>query len=189
MVEGRYDAHAVRQAVNAPVLETSGFHIFRDTELRTLLRRLGAERGVIVLTDSDGAGFLIRSHIKGLLPPEQLKHAYIPDIRGKERRKSAASKEGLLGVEGMDADTIRQALVRAGASVTDADMSEPLEPVTKADFYEWGLTGTPDASARRERLLAALGFPRRMSVNALLCAINALYSREEASKAVENALR
>jgi ribonuclease M5 len=180
LVEGRYDAHAVRGAVDAAVLETNGFGVFRDAELRALLKRLAAERGVIVLTDSDAAGQLIRGHLRGILPAEQVKHAYVPEIPGKERRKTAASKAGLLGVEGMDAQTLRDALLHAGATVGDGPPGQAgTDPITKADLYEWGLSGTADAASRREALLRTLNLPSRMSANALLYALNGLYRREE----------
>jgi ribonuclease M5 len=166
--------------VDAAVLETNGFGVFRDAELRALLKRLAAERGVIVLTDSDAAGQLIRGHLRGILPVEQVKHAYVPEIPGKERRKTAASKAGLLGVEGMDADTLRAALVRAGATVGDNPPGQAgAEPITKADLYEWGLSGRADAASRREALLRKLNLPSRMSANALLYALNGLYRRAE----------
>ena len=185
LVEGRYDAHAVRNAVSCTVLETGGFGIFRDEELKTLLRRLAEERGLIVLTDSDGAGFVIRNHLRGILPANQVKHAYIPEIPGKERRKHTPGREGLLGVEGMDAETLRRVILQAA---TPAEQETPGEPVTKCDFYEWGLSGTPEAAARRGIVLRALGFPARMSANALLAALAALYDRDAAAQIVRNAL-
>ena len=187
LVEGRYDAHAVRAAVEATVLETGGFGVFRDAELRVLLRRLARERGLIILTDSDGAGFVIRNHLKGVLPGENVKHAYIPSVAGRERRKRVPGREGLLGVEGMAPDVIRDALFRAGATV-EADEKTFRQNLTKADFYAWGLSGLPDAAARRERVLRALGFPLRMSANALLAALSSLYDRDGAEAAVKTAL-
>lgn len=191
LVEGRYDAHAVREAAECVVLETGGFGVFRNDELRVLLRRLAEERGLIIFTDPDGAGFVIRSHLKGMLPEGKVKHAYIPETPGKERRKRVPGKEGLLGVEGMDAETIRKALLRAGAAICepedsacdDADaVRQALRrtPLEKADFYEWGLSGTPDSHKRREAVLRFLGFPVKMSPNAMLFALSALYSYDEA---------
>lgn len=180
VVEGRYDKNALSQVVDAVILETAGFGVFKDQERLALLRRLAQQRGIIVLTDSDGAGFVIRNFLKGAIPPEQVKHAYIPDIRGKERRKRAPGKEGKLGVEGMELSVLRQALERAGATIEDGGAPSPQrEPLTKGDFYELGLTGRPDSAARRQALQKRLGLPERLSANGLLQALNALYGREE----------
>ena len=181
VVEGRYDKNTLSQVVDAVIITVNGFSVFKDKEKVALLRRLGAERGLIVLTDSDGAGFVIRNHLRGILPKEQVKHAYIPDIYGKERRKRTAGKEGKLGVEGMSPEILIRALEQAGATFEDetsADLSNR-QPVTKADFFELGLSGGADASARRKVLLKRLEFPERMTANALLEAVNVLYTREE----------
>lgn len=179
VVEGRYDKNALRQAVDATVVETKGFGVFNDRERLALLRRLAAERGLILLTDSDGAGFVIRNFLKGTIPRSQLKQAYIPDVPGKERRKTAPGKEGKLGVEGMPPAVLLEALERAGATFMDGAGPAEREPVTKADFYELGLTGGPDSGARRAGLLKKLGLPERMTTNALLEAVNILYTRDE----------
>ena len=178
MVEGRYDKNALSQVVDATILETKGFGIFKDKAMATFLRRLAAERGLILLTDSDGAGFVIRSHLRGILPPEQVKHAYIPDIHGKERRKRQPGKEGKLGVEGMPPAVLLQALERAGATFEDAEaISRSGPPITKADLMACGLAG-PGSVARREALLKQLDLPERLTPNGLLEALNLLYSRE-----------
>ena len=180
VVEGRYDKNALKQAVDAVVVETGGFGVFRDRERLALLRRLAAERGLILLTDSDGAGFVIRNFLKGAIPKSRLKQAYIPDVYGKERRKAAPGKEGKLGVEGMPPQVLLEALERAGAVFEDGGASEEeRRPVTKADFYQLGLTGGPDSGAKRAALLKKLGLPERMTANALLEAVNLLYGREE----------
>ncbi len=182
VVEGRYDKNTVSQAVEAVILETGGFGVFSDGEKLALLRRLAEKRGVIILTDSDGAGFVIRSYLKGALPMGNVKQAYIPDIPGKERRKRTASREGKLGVEGMSPEVILQSLRRAGATFEgeNPELPEPERPpITKADLYEWGLTGTQDASERRRTLLRRLKLPEKLSANALLDVLNALYGREE----------
>jgi ribonuclease M5 len=176
VVEGRYDKNALRQTVDATVLETKGFGVFKDRERLALLRRL--ERGLILLTDSDGAGFVIRNFLKGAIPKSQLKQAYIPDVPGKERRKDAPGREGKLGVEGMPPAALLEALERAGATFEDGGSPAEREPVTKADFYELGLTGGPDSGAKRAALLKKLGLPERMTANALLEAVNILYARE-----------
>lgn len=180
VVEGKHDVVRVRSAVDAVVVATDGFRLFKDTEKMALLRRLAATRGLIILTDSDSAGGVIRNHLLGSIPVEQLRQAYIPPIPGKERRKAAPSKEGLLGVEGMDAATVVTALERAGATFEGEDMP-PWESLglTKADLMEWGLTGAPDAATRRQRLLAALGLPEYLSAARLLEVLNTTVTAEE----------
>ncbi len=179
VVEGRYDKNALRQVVDATVVETRGFGVFNDKERLALLRRLASQRGLILLTDSDGAGFVIRNFLKGAIPKSQLKQAYIPDIYGKERRKAAPGREGKLGVEGMPPQILLQALERAGATFEDGDTSGERPPITKADFYELGLTGHPESGARRARLLARLGLPERMTCSAMLEAVNIVSSLDE----------
>ena len=179
VVEGRYDKNALRQVVDATVVETRGFGVFNDKERLALLRRLASQRGLILLTDSDGAGFVIRNFLKGAIPKSQLKQAYIPDIYGKERRKAAPGREGKLGVEGMPPQILLQALERAGATFEDGDTSGERPPITKADFYELGLTGHPESGARRARLLARLALPERMTCSAMLEAVNIVSSLEE----------
>ncbi|WP_295617770.1 DUF4093 domain-containing protein [uncultured Intestinimonas sp.] len=181
VVEGRYDKNALSQVVDTVILETSGFGIFKNDELMALLRRLTETRGIVVLTDSDGAGFLIRSRIRSCLPKAGVKHAYIPDIQGKERRKRAPGKEGLLGVEGMSPQVLLEALRRAGATFLGegtAAAAQERPPITKADLFALGLSGGADASARRAALLQRLDLPAHMSANALLPVLNALYDRE-----------
>lgn len=180
IVEGRYDKNTVSQAVDAVIIETNGFGIFSNKEKETLIRKLADKRGIIVFTDSDGAGFVIRNHLKGMLPKGTVKHAYIPDIYGKEKRKSSPSKEGKLGVEGMDKNIIVNALIRAGATFEDEHATAVnSEPITKADFYELGLSGKPGSEEMRRATAKKLSLPERISANALLDVVNALYSREE----------
>ena len=183
VVEGRYDKNTLSQIVDAPILETSGFGIFKDKQQMSLLRRVAQTRGLIVFTDSDGAGFVIRNHIKSAVPGKYLKHAYIPDIYGKERRKAAPGKEGKLGVEGMDPQTIIDALRRAGATL-EGEAAEPRNQITKQDLMALGLSGGADASAKRLLLLKRLGLPEHMSANAMLQALNLLYSLEELNELV-----
>lgn len=186
VVEGRYDKNTLSQLVDTVILETAGFGIFRDREKLRLLRRIAEKRGLIVLTDSDGAGFVIRNHLKGALPKEQVKHAYIPDCYGKEKRKRQPGKEGKLGVEGMRPEVLEAALLTAGATVlTEADKKSAPAPLTKADLYVCGLSGTPDSKTRRAALLHALNLPEHLSPNALLPVLSALYDRESLLKAVE----
>ena len=179
VVEGRYDKNALKQAVDAVVVETGGFGVFRDRERLALLRRLAAERGLILLTDSDGAGFVIRNFLKGAIPRDRLKQAYIPDVYGKERRKAAPGREGKLGVEGMSPQVLLQALERAGATFEDAPAGgREAEAVTKGDFYRLGLTGGPDSGAKRAARVGRLGLPERVSAHARQEAVNLLYTRE-----------
>ena len=184
VVEGRYDKNTLSQIVDAPILETSGFGIFKDKQQMALLRRVAETRGLIVFTDSDGAGFVIRNHIKSAIPSRYLKHAYIPDIYGKERRKAAPGKEGKLGVEGMKQEVIVDALRRAGATL-EGESAAPGNQITKQDLMELGLSGGADASAKRLALLKKLGFPEHMSANAMLQALNLLYSLDELNELVK----
>ena len=156
-----------------------------------LLRRMARERGLIVLTDSDGAGFLIRSKLSACIPPEQIKHAYIPDVYGKERRKAKPSREGKLGVEGLPLPVLREALLRAGAHIAGEEQESPSGkegPVTKGDFYDLALSGAPDSGERRRALQKKLGLPERLSANGLLQAVNALYGREEFTRLARKTL-
>ena len=178
LVEGRYDKNTLSQIVDAPILETGGFGIFKDKQQMSLLRKVAEIRGLIVFTDSDGAGFVIRNHVKSAIPGKFLKHAYIPDIYGKERRKDKAGKEGKLGVEGMKPEIILEALRRAGATIEGEDVPAP-QAITRQDLMELGLSGGADASAKRLALLKKLGLPEHMSANAMLQALNLLYSPDE----------
>lgn len=179
VVEGRYDKNTLSQIVDAVIIETSGFGIFNNKEKQRLLTRLAQARGLIVLTDSDGAGFVIRNFIKGCVDPALVKHAYIPEIYGKERRKTQGSKEGTLGVEGMRPQVLLEALRRAGASFEGESGAEPAEPITKADMFKMGLSGGVGSRARREALITKLQLPRKLSSDALLDVLNAIMSREE----------
>ena len=187
VVEGRYDKNTLAQLVDTVILETSGFGIFQDRERLALLRRLAQQRGLIVLTDPDGAGFVIRNFLRGSIPPEQVKHAYVPDVPGKERRKRAPGREGKLGVEGMRPEVLEEALRRAGATFLDENAPEGIArpPITKADLFALGLSGGPGAAARRRALLGALELPEHLSPNAMLEVLNALYTRETLASAVE----
>ena len=180
-VEGRYDKNTLSQVVDTLIIETRGFGIFKDPERMALLRRAAEKRGLIVLTDSDGAGFLIRSRIKGAIPERYLRHAYIPDVYGKERRKRRAGKEGKLGVEGMSPQVLEEVLRRAGATFLEEEGPEKGEgTLTKGDLYAAGLTGRPDSARRRQALLRRLSLPEHMSTNALLEVLNTCYTTGEA---------
>lgn len=179
VVEGRYDKNTLSQVVDAVILETSGFGIFKDKEKLALLRRVGEKRGLILLTDSDGAGFVIRNYLKGALPKDQVKQAYIPDCPGKEKRKKHPGKEGKLGVEGMSPAVLEQALRQAGATILDGgDQVPKAPPLTKADLFSWGLSGGPGSKEKRQALLQALDLPAHLSPNAMLPVLSALYDRQ-----------
>ena len=179
VVEGKYDKNTLRQLVDTAVFQTDGFGVMKNKELLAFLRQVAETRGLIILTDSDGAGFVIRNHLKGALPKDQVRHAYIPDIYGKEKRKAAPGKEGKLGVEGMPPEVLMEVLRNAGATFEDGDTVSPKEPITKLDLFELGLNGTPDSKANRLALLKKLNLPEHMSANALLEALNVLYDREQ----------
>ena len=179
VVEGRYDKNILSQIVDAPILETSGFGIMKDRQQLALLRKVAKSRGLIVFTDSDGAGFVIRNFLKGAIASQYLKHAYIPDIAGKEKRKSSPGKEGKLGVEGMTPQVILDALRKAGATVLGEESICTAGNITKQDMMELGLSGGRDSSTLRQRLLKKLDLPEHMSANALLQAVNLLYTLDE----------
>lgn len=185
VVEGRYDKNTLAQIVDAPILETSGFGIFKDKQQLKLLRQVAQKRGLIVMTDSDGAGFVIRNYLKGAIEPCYLKHAYIPDVFGKERRKAAPGKEGKLGVEGMDPTVIIDALRRCGATFeNEAILSK--KNITKQDMAELGLSGGKDSAARRLALQKRLDLPEHMSANALMQALNLLYDLDTLRQITDN---
>ena len=178
VVEGRYDRNTLSQIVDAPILETNGFGIFKDKKQMELLRKVAKLRGLIVFTDSDGAGFVIRNHLKSAIDGRCLKHAYIPDIPGKERRKSAPGREGKLGVEGMSPEIILEALRRAGATI-EGENAPSRNSITKQDLMELGLSGGANSAEKRRKLLQNLDLPEHMSANAMLQALNLLYSLGE----------
>lgn len=185
VVEGRYDKNTLSQIVDAPILETGGFGIFKDKQQLKLLRKVAQMRGLIVFTDADGAGFVIRSHIKSAIPGKYLKHAYIPDIPGKEKRKAAPGKEGKLGVEGMTPDIILQALRNAGATIEGETEKRTAGAITKADLVALGLSGAPGSDEKRRALMKHLDLPEHMSPNALLQALNLLCDLEELERLLE----
>ena len=184
IVEGKYDKIKVSALVDAPILQTDGFRIFKDKEKMALIRAFAQTTGVIILTDSDTAGFQIRNYLKGSIPKGKIYHAYIPDILGKERRKKIPSKEGKLGVEGMQLSILQKALEQAGVT---AQKDVPKGPaITKADFFDDGLSGGQQSVQKRAKLIKALGLPEHLSANALLCVLNTLYGyaryKEEVAK-------
>ena len=178
VVEGRYDKNTLSQIVDATIFETNGFGIFKDKEQMALLRKVAEKHGLIVFTDADGAGFVIRNHIKSAIPGKYLKHAYTPDIFGKERRKSTPGKEGKLGVEGMKKDVILEALRKAGATI-EGENAAVAQSITKQDLMELGLSGGANAAENRKALMNKLNLPEHMSANALLQALNLLCTLDE----------
>ena len=179
VVEGRYDKNTLSQIVDAPILETSGFGIMKDKQQLKLLRRVAQTRGLIIFTDSDGAGFVIRNFLKGAIEPKYLRHAYIPDIPGKEKRKASPGKEGKLGVEGMTPQIIIDAIRKAGATVLGEENKRTAGNITKQDMMELGLSGGQNSSELRKKLMKKLDLPEYMSANALLQAVNLLYTLDE----------
>ena len=180
VVEGKYDQNTLRQIVDTAIFTTNGFADMKDPALLRLLQQAAQTTGLVILTDSDGAGFLIRNTLKSALPETGVLHAYIPDLPGKEKRKAAPGKEGLLGVEGMTPEILLKALRNAGAEFADGSTPTPArEPITKQDLFALGLSGGPESAKKRAALLKALSLPAHMSANALLQALNVLFSREE----------
>lgn len=179
VVEGKYDQNTLSQLVDTTIFQTRGFGVMHDKALLELLRKAAKTTGLIIFTDSDGAGFVIRNFLKGALPKEGVLHAYIPDIPGKEKRKRAPGKEGLLGVEGMTKEILLSALENAGADLGGEAAKKPGDTITKFDLYTAGLSGKPDSASKRAAFLEKLRFPAHMSANALLDALNLLYTREE----------
>lgn len=184
VVEGRYDKNTLSQVFDAVIVETAGFGVFKDREKLALLRRLAEARGLVILTDSDGAGLVIRNFLKGAIDPALVKMAYVPGIAGKERRKARPSKEGLLGVEGMSPETLIEALRRAGTTLGGEAPTHRSGDITKATLYELGLSGGPDSAKKRRELLRRLGLPEKLGANALLDVLNALYDAEGLKAAV-----
>ncbi|MBQ3045806.1 MAG: DUF4093 domain-containing protein [Clostridia bacterium] len=177
IVEGKYDKIKLSGIIDAPIIQTDGFGIFKDKELQLMIRKLAEKRGILVLTDSDSAGFKIRSFIGSTVNQKDIIHAYIPDIFGKESRKTEPSKEGKIGVEGVSEQVIMQALANAGVLCESA--SEPERPITKLDLYELGFTGGPDSSKKRAALLRYYSFPERLSSNSLVKVLNCITTYEQ----------
>ena len=179
IVVGRYDKILLRGFIDAPIIETGGFRVFKDKEKQKLIRKLSETRGIIIMTDSDSAGFVIRNFLRGIVSAGKIKHCYIPQIRGKEKRKAEVSKEGYLGVEGLDEKTIIEALERSGVNICSKSAETEFEEITKADFYELGLSGKENSAKLREKLLKKLGMPTYLSANAFLAVLNCFYSKKD----------
>ena len=181
IVEGKYDKIKLSSFIDGMIIETRGVRIFKDKEQMALIRKMADARGLLILTDSDSAGFLIRNYLKSCIAPDKIKHAYIPDILGKERRKTSYSKEGKLGVEGIEKQLLIRALEKAGVVVNQETISENKEyvrQVTKQDFFEWGLTGRDESNQKRKQVLKQLKLPEHLTTNAMIDAINSFMSYE-----------
>ena len=178
IVEGRYDIQTLKQCVNTVILQTGGFRIFKDKERLQMIRKIAQKRGILILTDSDGAGLVIRNFLKGAIPTNQVKHAYVPEILGKESRKRHASKAGTLGVEGMSQDILKNALVSAGATIL-GDEQKTIKQLVKADLFALGLSGQSGSEQKRKALLKKLNLPQYLSSNALLDFLNAVSNKDE----------
>ncbi len=185
IVEGRYDKIKLMNLVDAPIIETNGFRVFSDKAKQNLIRQIAAKRGILVFTDSDGAGFVIRNFLQGVVPKEQIRHCYIPQIPGKEKRKPHQSKEGLLGVEGVTDEVIITAIQKSGAHIIGQEKPQTA-PITKADLCALGLTGMPNSAKLRKQLLNYLDMPDYLSTNAMMNALNCLYSFEELKELLIN---
>lgn len=179
IVEGKYDKQRLSEFIDAPIVTTSGFRVFKDKEKQQLIRKLAQDRGLVIMTDSDSAGFVIRNFLRGIVPDAQIKHCYIPQIKGKEKRKDSPSKEGLLGVEGLSAEILEDALVKSGVDVGQGSSTEKKDILTKSDLFEMGLSGRENSAELRQKLMSELGLPTYLSANALLEVINSLYSKAE----------
>ena len=179
IVEGKYDKQRLSEFLDATIITTSGFRVFKDKEKQELIRRLSKEHGIVIMTDSDSAGFVIRNFLRGIVPDARIKHCYVPQIKGKEKRKETESKEGLLGVEGLSVDILRDALIKSGVDVGQGREQILTDPITKSDMFEMGLYGRENSALLRQKLMADLGLPTYLSANALLDVINSLYSKQE----------
>lgn len=178
IVEGRYDKIKLSEVISSPVIDTGGFRVFKDKEKQALIRRIAEKRGILIMTDVDSAGFVIRNYLRGIVPTEQIRHAYIPTVKGKESRKAEPSKEGKLGVEGIDREALADAIRKSGATII-GESAAPKNGITKADFYEYGLSGREDSAILRQKILDDLGLPEYLTANAMLAALNCLFTKEE----------
>lgn len=185
IVEGRYDKIKLSSIVDTPIIETGGFRVFKDKEKQNLIRNIAKKRGILILTDSDSAGFVIRNFLKGIVPGNEIKNAYIPQLKGKEKRKAEPSKEGLLGVEGLSEAFLVKAIQNSGATVLNENKPEVRAEITKGDLYELGLSGRANSAVMREKLLKKLELPTYLTTNALVSALNCLYSLEELKEIIK----
>ena len=185
IVEGRYDRIRLSELIASPIIETGGFRVFNDKEKQNLIRSIAERRGILIMTDVDSAGFVIRNFLKGIVSSELIKHAYIPTVEGKERRKDQPSKEGILGVEGIDREALIRSIRQSGATII-GESRENVNEITKADFYEYGLVGRENSAMMREAILADLGLPKYLSTKAMIAALNCLFSKDEFENYLSN---
>lgn len=178
IVEGRYDKIKLGGFISSPIIETGGFRVFKDKERQELIRSVASRRGILIMTDVDSAGFVIRNFLRGIVPADRIKHAYIPTVEGKEKRKPEPSKEGVLGVEGLDRDRLIDAIKKSGATIIGEEQKSQPE-ITKLDFYDYGLTGAENSARRRGEVLSSLGLPAYLTVNAMISAVNCLFTKAE----------
>lgn len=189
IVEGRYDRMRLAAIFDTAIIETGGFRVFKDDEKKTVIRRLAQARGIVILTDSDGAGFVIRNFLKGIISDNtQIKQAFVPDIKGKEKRKAQPSKQGLLGVEGMTDEIILNAVLNSGVQIIGKEERKTVGEITKTDFFTYGLTGGENSGVFRKAVLKKLGFPQYMTTNAMLSAVNLIYSKEQFEHILESVI-
>lgn len=181
IVEGKYDKIKLSGIIDAPIIETNGFRIFKDKEKQSLIRQLAEKRGILIITDSDSAGFVIRNFLKGIIPEENIKQCYIPQLKGKEKRKAKPSKEGILGVEGIEDKEIISAIKKSNATI-EGEVPRKISQITKSDFFELGLTGRPNSKERREQVLKHFDMPTYLSTGAMLTALNVLVTKSDLEK-------
>lgn len=187
IVEGKYDKIKLQSFISSPVIETNGFRIFKDKEKQSLIRKIADTRGILVITDSDSAGFMIRNFLKGFVSDDKIRHAYIPNIKGKEKRKEEPSKEGFLGVEGIDISLITEAIEKSAATIIGkSDIKENGTKITKTDFFELGLSGRENSNILRKKVLSSLSLPEYLSTNAMITAVNCLFTKDEFVKFIES---
>ena len=191
IVEGRYDKIKLSECIASPIIETGGFRVFKDKEKQHLIRAIAERRGILIMTDVDSAGFVIRNFLRGIVPEDRIYHAYIPTVEGKEKRKAESSKEGILGVEGIDRDALIESIRNSGAHIvsvgkgleapedTDSEVKIVQSEITKADFFDYGLTGFENSAAYRVEILSSLGLPKYLTTNAMISALNCLFTKDE----------
>ena len=184
IVEGRYDKIKLSSIVDTPVIETNGFRVFKDKEKQNLIRQIANKRGILILTDSDSAGFVIRNFLKGSVPVDKVKHGYSPQLSGKEKRKAEMSKEGFLGVEGVSEKVIIEAIRKSGATILNEESKGRTGGITKTDFYELGLSGKENSAILRSKILKKMNMPSYLTANGMIAALNCLYSFEELKEIV-----
>ena len=184
IVEGRYDKIKLSSIVDTPVIETNGFRVFKDKEKQNLIRQIANKRGILILTDSDSAGFVIRNFLKGSVPVDKVKHGYIPQLSGKEKRKAEMSKDGFLGVEGVSEKIIIEAIRKSGATILNEESKGKTGGITKTDFYELGLSGKENSAILRSKILKKMNMPSYLTANGMIAALNCLYSFEELKEIV-----